>query len=85
MEILTKNNVESLIGKVIRFTAPVYQANHPIDEVCKVLSVDFSKRMPIEVLCVKSDCGYSSLQYGYLDEGFFVIGDDGRCVQFEIC
>ena len=80
---LTTENVESLIGKKIRFTAPAYRMNKDYEGVCIIKSVDYANRKPLKCECLEGD----DLSYAFLEDygtpRSFAYTDSGRTVFVE--
>lgn len=91
MQILKMSNAESLVGKTIRIKAKGYKANHKVDTLCKVLSVDLGKRKPFVTELIESAHDFSHLDHAFRDDYAtedndkpFSIGDNYQYVKFEI-
>ena len=80
---LTTENVESLIGKKIRFTAPAYRMNKDYEGVCIIKSIDYAHRNALECECLEGD----DLSYAFLEDygtpRSFAYTDSGRTVFVE--
>lgn len=76
---LTKNNVESFIGREIRWWAPAAEGNKTCEGVAVIEAVDFNRRRPIKARTIEGD----DLDYAFFgndDEQVFAYGDEDRFV-----
>lgn len=71
-EPLTKENVESFIGKPVEFNAPGYNTFYEGKAIIK--SVDYSKDFPLECECLSGE----DLNYAFLDNHGLVSHDGGE-------
>lgn len=71
-EPLTKENVNTFIGKKIAFNAPGYETRY--EGVAIIKSVDYSNHNPLECECISGD----DLSYAFLDIHGLVSYDGGE-------
>lgn len=76
MHTLTMASVPFLIGKKIKWTAPVYDYNKQIVHTSEITGFDPSRRQPIVAT--------GDLAFAFQEDGDLYMGDYGRYITYEI-
>jgi hypothetical protein len=63
-QFITPENINSLVGKTIKWNAPADRVNAPYTGIFKVSNVDMSQRRPIAGENIEGD----SLEYAFVDQ-----------------
>lgn len=84
VQIMTVDNVTSLIGKKVKFFSKQYQANPNIVGVAKITAVDLSQRFPItsEVISGEENGLKYAFKSHYCDDLCF--GDSDRPILYKV-
>lgn len=83
-QIMTVDNVTSLIGKKVKFFSKQYQANPNIVGVAKITAVDLSQRFPItsEVISGEENGLKYAFKSHYCDD--LCLGDSDRPILYKV-
>lgn len=84
-QIITIQNLPTLVGKTIKWSAPAAQGNKAAKGIAKITAVDLSKHQPITAEIIEG----RNLQFAFIDRdynpgGSIGFSDSDRYISFQI-